>query len=56
MLHSFSLQDFGFHTDCIPRKLIIHLVSVLVDGVSIITCQELCRYGHSGMTLGVSIE
>jgi heme/copper-type cytochrome/quinol oxidase subunit 2 len=50
------LQDFGFHTDCMPGKLIMHLISCISSGISIITCQELCGYGHAGMTLGISIE
>jgi heme/copper-type cytochrome/quinol oxidase subunit 2 len=56
VLHSYSLQDYGFHTDCIPGKLIIHVVSVAVAGYSMVTCQELCGYRHSGMTLMFSLE
>jgi heme/copper-type cytochrome/quinol oxidase subunit 2 len=56
VLHSYSLQDYRFHTDCIPGKLILHIVSVAVSGFTIVTCQELCRYGHSGITLMFSLE
>lgn len=56
VLHSFSLKEFGFHTDCIPGKHISHTVFFLVNGVVIITCQELCRYGHAGITLRVILD
>jgi heme/copper-type cytochrome/quinol oxidase subunit 2 len=51
VLHSFSLLDFGVHTDCIPGKAVGHEVvsDVIVD--EYITCQELCGYGHSGMSI-----
>jgi heme/copper-type cytochrome/quinol oxidase subunit 2 len=56
VLHSFSLKEFGFHTDCIPGKIIMHMIHVFSAGVSFITCQELCGYRHSGIVLGINIE
>lgn len=51
MLHSFSLLDLGVHTDCMPGKTVGHEVSteLLID--EYVTCQELCGYGHSGMSM-----
>jgi heme/copper-type cytochrome/quinol oxidase subunit 2 len=56
VLHSFSLKEFGFHTDCIPGKHISHTVFFLTNSVVIITCQELCGYRHAGITLGVILD
>jgi len=51
VLHSYSMIDYDIHTDCMPGKKIVHslLVNVMYDVY--ITCQELCGYGHSGMSL-----
>lgn len=51
VLHSYSMTDYDIHTDCIPGKKIVHnlLVNVIYDVY--VTCQELCGYGHSGMSL-----
>jgi heme/copper-type cytochrome/quinol oxidase subunit 2 len=53
VLHSYSIIDYDIHTDCIPGKKILHtlLVNVIYDVY--ITCQELCGYGHSGISLQI---
>jgi heme/copper-type cytochrome/quinol oxidase subunit 2 len=56
VLHSFSFKEYGFHTDCIPGKMIMHTAIYLTVGVVAVTCQELCGYGHSGMTIAFSLE
>lgn len=51
VLHSYSIIDYDIHTDCIPGKKVVHnlLVNVMYDVY--VTCQELCGYRHSGMSL-----
>lgn len=51
VLHSFSLLELGVHTDCMPGKLTEHGVVVHLELEEYVTCQELCRYRHSGMSL-----
>jgi len=51
VLHSFSLLELGVHTDCIPGKLTEHSVVVHLELEEYVTCQELCGYGHSGISL-----
>lgn len=53
VIHSYSLWDLGVHTDCIPRKFTLHYIHSQIYGSALITCQELCRYGHSGMTVRI---
>lgn len=56
VLHSFSFKEYRFHTDCIPRKCILHVVAYLVERVVSITCQELCRYRHSRIVISFILE
>lgn len=51
VLHSYSVLGYGVHTDCIPGKLTEHLVQVNLEGEEYVTCQELCGYRHSGMSI-----
>lgn len=53
VLHSYSLVDYDLHTDCIPGKQVMH--SLLVDVIYdlYVTCQELCGYGHAGISLEI---
>lgn len=51
VLHSFSLLELRVHTDCIPGKLTEHSVVVHLELEEYVTCQELCGYGHSGISL-----
>ena len=51
VLHSYSLLDFRVHTDCMPRKIIEFGVIVMEEIECYVNCQELCGYGHSGMSL-----
>lgn len=56
VLHSFSFKEYGFHTDCIPGKCIIHTVIYLIEGLVKVTCQELCRYRHSRIVVSFIME
>lgn len=55
VIHSFDLLEFRVHTDCIPGKILGHVV-VTTEGIDeYVTCQELCGYGHSGMSFIIEV-
>lgn len=56
VLHSLSIKEERYHTDCIPRKYIVHDYINYVDRLIWITCQELCGYRHSGIVIRMEIE
>jgi heme/copper-type cytochrome/quinol oxidase subunit 2 len=56
VLHSISIKDLGFHTDCMPRKYVVHDYIDYLEGIVWVSCQELCRYRHSGMVIRIEIE
>lgn len=55
VLHSYSVLRYRVHTDCIPGKLTEHVVQVNMEGEEYVTCQELCRYGHSRISLIIEL-
>jgi heme/copper-type cytochrome/quinol oxidase subunit 2 len=55
VLHSYSVLRYGVHTDCMPGKLTEHVVQVNLEGEEYVTCQELCGYGHSGMSIIIEL-
>ena len=55
VLHSFSLLDLRVHTDCIPGKTVRHEVNSDIGLDEYVTCQELCRYRHSGISILLEI-
>jgi len=56
VLHSMSMKDLGFHTDCMPRKYVVHDYVDYLEGLVWVSCQELCGYRHSGIVIGIEIE
>jgi heme/copper-type cytochrome/quinol oxidase subunit 2 len=56
VLHSISIKDLGFHTDCMPGKYVVHDYVDYLERLIWVSCQELCGYRHSGMVVGMEIE
>jgi len=56
VLHSISIKDLGFHTDCIPGKYVVHDYVDYLERLIWVSCQELCGYRHSGMVIRMEIE
>jgi heme/copper-type cytochrome/quinol oxidase subunit 2 len=56
VLHSISIKDLGFHTDCIPGKYVVHDYVDYLERIIWVSCQELCGYGHSRMVIRMEIE
>lgn len=51
VIHSFDLLEFGVHTDCMPGKVARHVVVTTERIDEYVTCQELCGYRHSRISL-----
>lgn len=56
VLHSMSMKDLRFHTDCMPGKYVVHDYVDYLEGIVWVSCQELCGYRHSGMVIGMEVE
>lgn len=56
VLHSFSIRDCGVHLDCVPGKELGCNVIWDVINFIFVTCQELCGYGHSGITFLIEVR
>lgn len=55
VLHSYSVLGYGVHTDCIPGKLTEHVIQVNLEREEYVTCQELCGYGHSRISIIIEL-